>query len=145
MVGDCLETLKRLPDESVHMCATSPPYWGLRDYGLPPTPWAAVSYSPMPGLTKITITAGPCCLGMERTPEVFAGHIVAIFREVRRVLRKDGTLWLNFGDSYCNVNGYARCKGRWHRDGRDSAPANDRDLKALLAFGLKAKDLVGIP
>src|SRR6266566_3033875 len=74
--GDVREVLCELPDESVQMCVTSPPYWGLRDYG----------------------TEGQ--IGLEPTPEAFVATMVEVFREVRRVLRKDGTLWLNLGDSY---------------------------------------------
>lgn len=76
IIGDAREQLKLLPDESVHCCVTSPPYFGLRDYGV----------------------AGQ--IGLEHTPELFVDEMVALFREVRRVLRDDGTLWLNLGDSY---------------------------------------------
>lgn len=78
--GDCLETMKTLESESVHCCVTSPPYWGLRDYGVDGQ------------------------LGLEKTPEEYVEKLVAIFREVKRVLRDDGTLWLNLGDSYCGKN-----------------------------------------
>ena len=74
--GDVLERLAELPDESVHCVVTSPPYWGLRDYS----------------------TVGQ--LGLEATPEEHVAAMVAVFREVRRVLRRDGTLWLNYGDGY---------------------------------------------
>jgi len=74
--GDAVEQLRTLPDKSVHCCATSPPYYGLRDYGI----------------------AGQ--IGLEKTPEEYVQKIVEVFREVRRVLRDDGTLWLNLGDSY---------------------------------------------
>ncbi|MBY5943111.1 site-specific DNA-methyltransferase [Halomonas sp. DP5N14-9] len=74
--GDCMETLRTLPEQSVHCCVTSPPYFGLRDYGRDGQ------------------------LGMEKTPEEFVDALVRVFREVRRVLRDDGTVWLNLGDSY---------------------------------------------
>jgi predicted methyltransferase len=74
--GDCRELLKTLPDASVNCCVTSPPYWGLRDYG----------------------HAGQ--IGLEKTPGEFVENMVAVFREVRRVLRPDGVLFLNLGDSY---------------------------------------------
>jgi DNA modification methylase len=74
--GDALAVLSTLPDESVQCCVTSPPYWGLRDYGV----------------------SGQ--LGLEATPDEYVARMVAVFREVRRVLRDDGTLWLNMGDSY---------------------------------------------
>ncbi len=78
--GDALEMLRTLPDESVNCCVTSPPYYGLRDYG----------------------AAGQ--IGLESTPEQYVERLVAVFREVRRVLRDDGTLWLNVGDSYADKN-----------------------------------------
>ena len=77
--GDCREVLRSLPDESVHCVVTSPPYFGLRDYGV----------------------AGQ--IGLEPTFTQFVDEMVQVFREVRRVLRKDGTLWLNMGDSYSNA------------------------------------------
>ena len=75
-VGDCLHTLQTMPDASVQCCVTSPPYWGLRDYGHDGQ------------------------IGLEDTPESYVARMVDVFREVRRVLRDDGTLWLNLGDSY---------------------------------------------
>src|SRR5574340_179024 len=74
--GDCREVLRSLPDESVHCVVTSPPYFGLRDYGV----------------------SGQ--IGLEESPEAFITEMVEVFRDVRRVLRADGTLWLNLGDSY---------------------------------------------
>lgn len=76
IAGDCRSILPTLPERSVHCCITSPPYFGLRDYGHPGQ------------------------LGLERSPDAFVQELVAVFREVRRVLRDDGTLWLNLGDSY---------------------------------------------
>lgn len=76
IVGDCREKLRDLPDASVHCCVTSPPYFGLRDYGHDGQ------------------------MGLEPTPDEFVAGMVGVFREVRRVLRDDGTLWLNIGDSY---------------------------------------------
>lgn len=78
--GDCREVLRTLPDDSVHCVVTSPPYWGLRDYGVEGQ------------------------IGMESTPEEFVTEMVSVFREVHRVLRDDGTLWLNLGDSYRDGN-----------------------------------------
>lgn len=78
MEGCCRETLKTLPDKLANCCVTSPPYFGLRDYG----------------------HAGQ--IGLEKTPEAYVAELVAVFREVRRVLRDDGTLWLNLGDSYAS-------------------------------------------
>ena len=122
--GDCREVLKTLPDCSVHCCVTSPPYFGLRSYGI--------------GTENGEI-------GLESTPDAYVAELVAVFREVRRVLRDDGTLWLNLGDSYCNTNGYARAQPEFQRQGRNDAPANDRDLTQLHKAGFKTKDLIGIP
>lgn len=80
-----LDGLRSLRDESVHCVVTSPPYFGLRDYGLPESEWG---------------DGWRGQLGLEPTPEQYLGHLVEVFREVRRVLRGDGTLWLNIGDSY---------------------------------------------
>ena len=81
LCGDALEQLRTLEPESVHTCATSPPYYNLRDYG----------------------AAGQ--IGMEETPEEYIAKLVDVFREVRRVLRPDGTLWVNIGDSYATRSG----------------------------------------
>lgn len=79
--GSALDSLRQLPDEFAQSCVTSPPYWGLRDYGVDGQ------------------------IGLERTPEEYVSSLLEVFREVRRVLRKDGTLWLNLGASYSNSNG----------------------------------------
>lgn len=120
-IGDSLEVLKTLPDKSVHCCVTSPPYWGLRDYGVPGQ------------------------IGLEPTPEEYVSRLVDVFREVRRVLRDDGTCWVNLGDSYTSG-------GRKERDPGQSKihPAymgdNFKDgLRPDTPSGLKPKDLVGIP
>lgn len=119
--GDAHDALITVEDRSVQCCVTSPPYYGLRDYGADGQ------------------------IGVEDTPEEYIGRLVAVFREVRRVLKDDGTLWLNIGDSYCNSNGYARASEQFQRQGRNDAPANDRDLAALHGAGYKTKDLIGIP
>ena len=115
LVGDAAEQLATLPAGIVQTCATSPPYWGLRDYG----------------------EAGQ--LGLESTPDEYVARMVEVFREVRRVLRDDGTLWLNLGDSY-NGSGGA---------GGDYAPGGIRQgqpkYKGRDVGTLKPKDLVGIP
>jgi len=100
IISDTLLTLRTLPAKLVQCVVTSPPYYGLRDYGIPPTDWPEVSYAPQPGLVPITIPAQTCCLGLEKSPEAFIGHLVLIFRETYRVLKDDGTLWVNIGDSY---------------------------------------------
>ena len=118
LCGDSLAVLRTIPDESVHCCVTSPPYWGLRDYGVPGQ------------------------LGLERTPEEYVAKMVEVIREVRRVLRKDGTLWLNLGDSYwgsgCGPSGNFGVpdETRANNSKGKKYPPNDT---------IKPKDLVGIP
>ena len=123
-VGDCRELLKQLPDESVHCCVTSPPYWGLRDYGHGDQ------------------------IGLEKTPDEYVATMVDVFREVRRSLRGDGTLWLNLGDSYA-------AQGGSHADRADNqigvgakkthdSGAGDKGNRVPPAL-LKPKDMVGIP
>ncbi len=105
-------------DESVQCCVTSPPYWGLRDYGQDEQ------------------------LGLEKTPEEYVAKMVEVFREVRRVLRKDGTLWLNLGDSYARNGGTQGGSNRelLHMEGKQS-----RMTAIPPESGLKEKDLCGIP
>lgn len=139
--GDCLDVLRRMPDGIVNTCVTSPPYFGLRDYGHPGQ------------------------IGLEQTPDEFISKLVAVFREVRRVLRDDGTIWVNMGDSYA---------GSWVAQSRGGPPSEKSTLKgnghigggpkisALSAVqveaapkrtntgtirteGLKQKDLIGVP
>jgi DNA modification methylase len=122
MLGDCREVMASMEPESVNCVVTSPPYWGLRDYGTPGQ------------------------LGLEPTPEAYVESMVAVFREVRRVLRSDGTVWLNLGDSYAGSG-----KGpsndspldRPHRGMSNVAAAPNRWLS--VPAGIKGKDLVGIP
>ncbi len=122
MYGDCRETLKELPEQSINTCITSPPYWGLRDYG----------------------TGGQ--LGLEDTPEEFVENLVKVFREVKRVLRDDGTVWLNLGDSYYNYR-----PGKGQSLIKQTVSNTNQDLPQEVARrankidGLKEKDLVGIP
>jgi len=115
-VADVLDGLAELPDAAVHCCVTSPPYWGLRDYGEPGQ------------------------LGLESTPEEYVENMVKVFRDVRRVLRDDGTLWLNLGDSY---NGSQQTGGTNSISGKGGSQPHGGILKQ--APGLKPKDLVGIP
>jgi DNA modification methylase len=121
--GDCREVLKTLPSQSVNCCVTSPPYFGLRDYGVDGQ------------------------IGWEPSPDQFVAELVTIFREVRRVLRDDGTLWLNLGDSYCTTpKGNPGVRGNINGGKRDSAEtdAGSTINKSHLP-GLKQKDLIGIP
>jgi DNA modification methylase len=187
--GDALTELRKLPDESVNCCVTSPPYWGLRDYGTakweggsaecdhkgPPRNQSDTStlgiyadgtsrykdgWKPELQAKQIAMgtpyreVCGKCGarridsqLGLERTPEEYVAHMVEVFREVRRVLRKDGVLFLNLGDSYATGGGaVGRAPGggdqgeRFIRAGMINTQPNRMPLP-----GLKPKDLVGVP
>ena len=113
--GNCLERLGDLEEKSIDTCITSPPYWGLRDYGESDQ------------------------LGLEETPEEFVDNLVAVFKEVKRVLRDDGTVWLNLGDSYAGNN------SRASNNGRAGFGTKREGVFTKTGTGLKTKDLVGIP
>jgi len=115
--GDVLEGLRTIPDGSAHCCATSPPYWGLRNYGVDGQ------------------------IGLEKTPEEYVKKIVEVFREVKRVLRDDGTLWLNLGDCYANSGG----QGDQRIDKTGKSAAVGVQPKPTSRCGLKPKDMIGIP
>lgn len=100
LVGDVLERLRALPDASVHCIVTSPPYLDARDYGVAATSWPAVTYRPRFDLDPVTVPAMVCCLGHETTLVAYVAHLVAVWRELRRVLRPDGVCWLNLGAGY---------------------------------------------
>jgi DNA modification methylase len=121
LCGDVREVLASLPDRSVRCCVTSPPYWGLRDYG----------------------TAGQ--LGLEPTPSLYVAAMVEVFREVRRVLADDGTLWLNLGDSYAAAPGGGQGKNGAVVDRSASRLGVREATFSKVSAGLKPKDLVGIP
>jgi len=114
--GDCIESLKKLEDQSINTCITSPPYWGLRDYN---------------GESKQ--------LGMEDTPEEFTENLVKVFREIKRVLRDDGTVWLNLGDSYSS-GGRTTTTNQSLRGDKEYGVTRPKPSK-----GIKPKDLIGIP
>lgn len=141
--GHVLDRLNELGDETIQCCVTSPPYYGLRDYKLSPSPWPAVTFSPMAGLPTMTIPAGEACLGLEFDPWAFVGHIVEVFRGVRRVLRDDGVLWVNFGDSYAANRSYqvpSTKGGPKHSDAQGVGGHGQ-----AIPSGLKPKDLLGMP
>lgn len=119
--GDALGSLRGLADESVQCGVCSPPYWGLRDYGVEGQ------------------------LGLEKTPEEYVSKMVEVFREVRRVLRNDGTLWLNLGDSYNAYNGGAGPSSKLSRGAQTTERPQLESGYGLKCKGLKPKDLVGIP
>jgi len=184
MTGDCREVLKTLPDASVNCCVTSPPYWGLRDYGT--GTWQGgdakcehvvgemrrglgLRYSPANtrgGAIKCAqvedIKAREQCpkcgavrsdqqIGLERTPAEYVETLVEVFREVWRILRDDGTLWLNLGDSFASGKGTCLNPGgntssfNVHLKEANVHPLDRGNKSTLAAVGLKPKDLVGIP
>lgn len=112
--GDALTVLKLLPSDSVQCCVTSPPYWGLRDYGVPGQ------------------------IGLEASVTQFINHLVQVFGEIRRVLRPDGVLWLNIGDSYTSG-------GRTWRAPDKKNPVRAMSVRPETPEGLKPKDLIGVP
>ena len=112
--GDCREVLRALPDDSVHCVVTSPPYWGLRDYGV----------------------AGQ--MGLEPTLGEHIDAMVAVFEEVRRVLRPDGTCWINYGDVYANDGKWGGSTGGKHAGGLHGKTGIGRQKRVT---GLKPKDL----
>jgi site-specific DNA-methyltransferase (cytosine-N4-specific) len=136
-VGDCRDLLRQIDDDSIHCVVTSPPYWGLRDYGVADQ------------------------LGLEATPEEYVAEMVKVFRDVRRVLRPDGTLWLNLGDCYAQggrggVGETSTLGGSRHNQNesrkaqaaRQSFRRDDAEVSATQhrqVVGLKPKDMVGIP
>ena len=151
--GDALAVLRELPDRSVNCCVTSPPYFGLRDYGVAPTEWPEVSYSPMVGIPSITVPAMSCELGHEPDPIAFIGHLRLLFAEVRRVLADDGTLWLNLGDSYSaeppGATPYADRKTTLSAKKHSAATKAMRESVRIAAVDrtkfLPRKNLMGIP
>lgn len=143
--GDNMKIMPQLEAESFYTCVTSPPYWGLRDYKVTPSEWLETSYVPMLGLPPVTVPAWNGCLGLEPTPQMYIAHMVLIFREVRRLLRNDGTLWLNLGDTYAGSG-----KGAWkNKEAQKELYINDPGSEITRIpknpAGLKNKDLVGIP
>ena len=172
MVGHVLDQLALLPDESVHCVVTSPPYYGLRDYGIEPQVWGGdpgcahewgrIGPPHHPGQVPDgkavhnenargqTIGSGQFCLlcnawrgalGLEPTLDLYLDHMIEVFREVRRVIRKDATCWLNMGDSYAN-------DGKWggHTGGKHVKALHDSPIGRNKRYtGFKPKDLMLIP
>jgi site-specific DNA-methyltransferase (cytosine-N4-specific) len=176
-VGDALEVLKSMSDESIQCCVTSPPYWGLRDYGTatweggdsecdhiePQGGQGSASAKQHTNHGSEAIQYKYSCkkcgarridqqLGLEKTPDEYVAKMVEIFREVRRVLRDDGTLWLNLGDTYsnhkdCKSTGQSIARGTSRERAHEitMGDSHSRDTKALKSVGLKNKDLIGVP
>ena len=125
LIGDCRNLLREMAEKSVHTCVTSPPYFGLRDYGMDDQ------------------------IGLEQTPEAFVAEMVAVFREVKRVLRDDGTLWLNLGDSYASYRDGKATPDTTRGDSEGTlvpkGSAKNRMASTFAGSSVKHKDLIGIP
>lgn len=171
LTGDVIGQLRTLPDGCVQCCVTSPPYWGLRDYGTASWEDGDPECNHKPGNARRvgattlgggTATSGHqhegyrnvCAkcgarridnqIGLETTPAKYVARLVEVFEEVRRVLRDDGTLWLNLGDSYAGSGG----AGEWSRrkaGKQEYAGQRGNNVNRVSPDGLKPKDLVGIP
>lgn len=147
--GHAITRLRGMDAESIHCFVTSPPYWGLRDYKTDKVMFDAVEFVPMVSMPAVSFPQWYGHLGMEPCPLMYVGHIVQVFSEAKRVLRKDGTLWLNLGDSY--AGGGNGGGGSFAQDGiRAAKPGTDKNVPARMgnrgcAGGLKTKDRVGIP
>lgn len=98
--GHAADVLNELDAGNVDCVVTSPPYFGLRDYGIAPTEWPVVDYTPMPGVNPVTVPAQICPLGHEPDVASYVAHLMLVLRAVHRVLARDGVAWLNLGDSY---------------------------------------------
>ena len=124
-LGDCIEVLKTFPDESINCCITSPPYFGLRDYGVDGQ------------------------IGNEDTPDQYIKRLVEVFNEVNRVLKKDGVLWLNLGDSWAGSNQGSGTKNPTSKQasnhGTNYMTTTEHKSKLSNISGYKPKDLIGIP
>lgn len=176
LAGDCIQSMSKLPDNSIHCCVTSPPYFGLRDYGT--AKWEggdpncdhirkhakhggeradrdqSANVFQYKGKCEICgATSVDDQIGQEQTPDEFVAKLVEVFEQVRRVLRPDGTLWLNLGDSYAADRGGKQVaetlaggsSGSGDKDahrGRSDVSNPNRNCKSI---GLKHKDLIGIP
>ncbi len=176
-VGHVLDVLRRLPEASVHCIITSPPYYGLREYGLPPQVWGGApdcahawrtkllpagngmtdSFMRGPSLNRASATrrahASALCahcgawrgsLGLEPSPWLYLEHMVQVFRDVRRVLRPDGTLWLNMGDSYASNAAGPRPQSGFPSE-RDRAHEAICASTAFRNDAIKVKDMLGMP
>lgn len=178
--GDAIDVLKTLPDESVNMCVTSPPYYALRDYGT--GKWVGGDNNcPHRRLSQFSekITTGhkqkeligmvgdgiyksvcPLCgavrvdqqIGLEETPEEYIQKLVNVFREVKRVLKDDGTLWVNIGDSYFGSGSRGSNNTKYYEDsgtkqGTNKGSVDLQNIPKLVGNhnGIKNKDLIGIP
>ncbi len=144
LVGDVLERLRELPDASVQCIVTSPPYLDARDYGVAPTAWPEVTYQPRFDLPEVTVAASVGCLGHEKTLVAYVGHLVLVWRELARVLRRDGVCWLNLGAGY-SAGTTAPRKPSATKGKRKPAVWATRCHEGRVSAGLAAKQLIPVP
>ena len=125
MIGDCITSMQSMSEKSVQCCVTSPPYFGLRDYGVDGQ------------------------IGLEDTPDAFVQRLVGVFKEVKRVLKDDGTLWLNIGDSYASFRDGKATPDTTRGDSKgtlvEKGKAKNRSASTFANTAIKHKDLIGIP
>ncbi len=143
LIGNCAETLQTLEPASVDLVVTSPPYWGLRDYGIKPVEWPEVTFQPLAAFdAKVTIAAETAVLGLEPTIQAFLAHCVLIFRQIARVLKPTGNLYVNMGDKWVTsgLNGPQGQSGE-----RATRRHSQRALIAKPANFLAPKNLMGQP
>jgi DNA modification methylase len=152
LFGDCRDSMRKLAADGVRVqaCVTSPPYFGLRNYGGEPINWPEITFTLMVGLPPVKVPAMTCDLGLEPDPLAYTAHMVDVFRRVRDVLADDGVLWLNLGDSYVSVG-----SGTQGANGQMATRrvAQVRDKKAVhytverppSVTGVAPKNLIGIP
>ena len=145
IIGHCVDTMRDLIAQGVkvQICVTSPPYWGLRDYGIAPVEWEAVTFSPMAGLPTMTIPAMTAVHGLEPDIWSWVAHEVAIFRLVRALLADDGTCWVNLGDAYA-AGGMGAGSGK-QLTNRGTSVGGHMDKRRKAPDSLKPKDLLGLP
>lgn len=144
-IGEVLRNLQKLPSSSVQCVVTSPPYYQLREYPIPSSYWPSVEYIPMHGLEPIQIPPQLCQLGMEQRELDFIGHMVLIFREVRRVLHDNGVCFVNLSDGYSSgKNGRDDRKGFYERTHGYAGKVVDH-CAAIKRSSLPPKNLMGIP
>lgn len=168
IIGNTLEKLKEFPDESVNCCVTSPPYWGLRDYGTAKWIGGKEDCKHKPGkpadsvrenstlvlgrdrrdvCTKCGAVREDDQIGLELTPSEYVNKMVLLFREIRRILKPDGTLWLNLGDCYAGSGGMKGVPDDWNSLSTNNRKKHSESNpnKQTKEIGYKPKDLIGIP
>lgn len=139
-VGDVLDIIATWPEKFIHLCVSSPPYWSLRDYKVKPKLWPEIRFRLNEWSPETVVPEMLCCLGLEPDPVAFVGHLLHIYRQIRRCLRDDALVFVNLGDSFCKSGG--KGGGNSGRPGRSFKQSN---IETKPPQGLKAKDLLAVP